>query len=135
MTKKFAVRIRIPQDSSLSSIFYLFNNADLLDICDQMGINASFLGYVDNVNILVYEKSSKKNYITLEIIHKKCEKWTNQLLHKNKLIHLSKSFQFNMSAVTSLKSAILSIGSWLADQDSSCLLSLLLNMTSHGYQV
>ena len=49
----------------------------------------------------------KENCATLEIIHKKCEKWASRhgavfALHKYELIHLSRSFQFNMSATVTI---------------------------------
>ena len=107
MTKEFAVRTGISQGSSLSSILYLFYNADLLDICNWFGTNASSLGFVDDINILAYGKNTEENYTTLEIIHKKCEKWADRhgavfAPHKYELIHLSRSSQFNMSATVTI---------------------------------
>lgn len=55
-----------------------FYNADFLDICDRPGTNTSALGFVDDVNVLAYGKSTEENYRTLETIHKKCEKWASR---------------------------------------------------------
>ena len=77
-TEVFEVHTGIPQGSPVSPILYLFYNADLLDICKRPGTRTSGLGFVNNVNILAYSTSIKKNCKTLERLHKECEKWANR---------------------------------------------------------
>ena len=76
-TGRFAVRTGIPQGSILSSILYLFYNADLYEICERPGTNTSAIGFVDDANILAYGKSTEENCKTLESIHRQCEKWAS----------------------------------------------------------
>ncbi len=49
---KCSVNINISQDSSLSSILYLFYNANLLKACDNIKLRTSFTDFVNDVNIL-----------------------------------------------------------------------------------
>ena len=110
--KKFVVRTGISQGSPLSSILYLFYNANFFDICNWPGTNASSLGFVDDVNILAYGKSTKENYTLLEIIYKKYKKWANQhravfASHKYELIYLLRSSQFNMSVNVTIDTQVI----------------------------
>lgn len=110
-TEQFAVRTGIPQGSPLSPILYLFYNADLLEICDRPGINASSLGFVDDANMLAYGKSTEENCSILESIYKKCERWATRrgavfAPHKYELIHLSRSSRFNMTATVTINTQV-----------------------------
>ena len=114
VTKEFTVRTGISQGSLLSPILYLFYNADLFNICNWPKTNTSSLGFVDNVNIFAYRKSTKENCTMLEIIYKNCEKWANWhgavfAPHKYELIHLSRSSQFNMSATVTIDTQIIKL--------------------------
>jgi hypothetical protein len=53
----FAIFTNISQNSSVSFLLYLFYNANLLKMCDRLDINTRFFEYVDDVNILTYDKS------------------------------------------------------------------------------
>ena len=109
----FEVRTGIPQGSPISPILYLFYNADLLDICERPGTNTSAIGFVDDINVLAYGKSTEENCKTLEGIHKKCERWA--IRHgsvfapkKYELIHLSRNpKKFNMTAVVKIENSII----------------------------
>ena len=113
VTGIFEVRTGIPQGSPISPILYLFYNADLLDICERPGTNTSALGFVDDINVLAYGKSTEENCKMLEEIHKKCEKWA--IRHgsvfapkKYELIHLSRNpKKFNMSTVVRIENSII----------------------------
>jgi hypothetical protein len=74
----FSMQTKISQSSSLFLILYLFYNADLLKMCDRLEINTRSLKYVDDVNILVYEKSTNENCRNLERVHKLCERWATR---------------------------------------------------------
>jgi len=73
MMMKRSVNINISQDSLLSSILYLFYNADLLKACDNIRLKISFTNFINDVNILTYEKFMKRNCKVLSEIYDKCE--------------------------------------------------------------
>jgi hypothetical protein len=70
------MQIEISQNFSFSSILYLFYNVDLLKMCNRLETNTKSFEYVDDVNILIYEKSIDENCRNLERMHKLCERWT-----------------------------------------------------------
>ncbi len=74
--ESFSMQIEISQKSSFFSILYLFYNVDLLKMCNKLETNTRSFEYVDDVNILIYEKSIEENCRNLERMHKLCERWT-----------------------------------------------------------
>ncbi len=75
MIESFLMQIEISQNSSFFSILYLFYNVDLLKMCNKFETNTKFFEYVDDVNILIYEKNIDENCRNLERMHKLCERW------------------------------------------------------------
>jgi len=102
-TMKRSVNINILQDSLLLSILYLFYNADLLKACDDIRLKTSFTDFINDVNILIYEKFMKCNCKVLSEIYDRCEQWSK--MHNiefsktnHELIHFTKiSKWFNMN--------------------------------------
>ncbi len=72
-TTKRIINVDISQSSFLLSIFYLFYNTDLLETCDNIKLQISSTRFVDNVNILTYNKLIKRNYKVLDKIYNKYE--------------------------------------------------------------
>ncbi len=103
MMMKRSVNINISQDSLLSSILYLFYNAELLKACDNIRLKISFTNFINDVNILTYEKFMKRNCKVLSEIYDRCEQWSKMynikfLKIKHKLIHFIRTFKwFNMN--------------------------------------
>jgi hypothetical protein len=64
----------ILQGSRMSPILYLFYNADLLDICENVTLRTSRSGFINNINIIVHSKSAEQNCKNLKRIHHICEK-------------------------------------------------------------
>jgi len=73
MMIKCNVNINISQDFLLSSILYLFYNVNLLKACDDISLRTSFTDFINNVNILIYEKFMKCNCRVLSEIYDRCE--------------------------------------------------------------
>ena len=102
MTKKCSVNINISQDSLLSSILYLFYNVNLLEACDNIKLKTNFINFVNDINILTYEKFTKRNCRVFNEIYDRCKQWSKThdikfLMTKHKLIHFMKiSKWFNM---------------------------------------
>jgi hypothetical protein len=93
---QFTMQTSIFQKFSFSLILYLFFNTDLLKIINKLDIAAFDLRFVDDVNILTYEKSIENNCKSLKIIHRAYEKWTvrHKIVFasiKYELIHLTRS--------------------------------------------
>jgi Reverse transcriptase (RNA-dependent DNA polymerase) len=66
------VSVGIPQGSLISPILYLFYNADLLESCESLRLRTSIIGFIDDVNILMYSESIKQNCKKLAKIHVEC---------------------------------------------------------------
>jgi hypothetical protein len=66
--------IETSQNSSFFLILYLFCNVDLLKMCDKLNVNINFLRYIEDANILIYDKNTNENCRNLEKMHNLCEK-------------------------------------------------------------
>jgi hypothetical protein len=92
------------------SILYLFYNVDILKMCNKFETNTRFFEYVDNVNILIYEKSIEENCRNFEKMHKLCERWTIRhefvfVFIKYELIHfIENSKKFDMTITIKIDS-------------------------------
>jgi len=102
MMMKCSVNINISQNSSLLLILYLFYNANLLEACDNIKLRTNFTNFVNDINILTYEKFMKCNCRVLSGIYNRCKQWSKMhdikfLMTKHKLIHFMKTSKwFNM---------------------------------------
>ncbi len=100
---KHNVNVDILQDSSLSSILYLFYNINLLKACDDIKLKTSFTNFINDINILIYKKFIKCNCKVLNKIYDRCEQWSKThdikfLKTKHKLIHFTRIFKwFNIN--------------------------------------
>ncbi len=73
MIIKHSVNVNISQDSLLSSILYLFYNANLLKACDDIKLRTNFTDFVNDVNILTYKEFIKCNCKVLSEIYNRCK--------------------------------------------------------------
>ena len=98
----------ISQRFSLSSMLYLFYNANLLKVCDDIKLRINVTEFVNDINILTYNESTKRNCQILRQIYDKYEKWAQQYnskfaKSKHKLIHFSRtSKRYNMNVSLTL---------------------------------
>jgi len=73
MMMKCSVNVDILQDSSLSSILYLFYNANLLEACNDIKLRINFTNFMNDINILIYKEFMKCNCRVLSEIYDRCE--------------------------------------------------------------
>ncbi len=73
MMMKCSMNVDISQDSLLSSILYLFYNVNLLKACDDIRLRTSFTDFINDINILIYEKFMKRNCKVFSKIYDRCK--------------------------------------------------------------
>src|SRR2546430_1737785 len=66
------ILMKISQNSLLFLIFFLIYNMKLLEICNLIRKKISSIEFMNNINMLAYERFTKNNYKQLEKIHEKC---------------------------------------------------------------
>ena len=99
----------------MSFILYLFFNAGLLKLIDKLKIKITTINFVNNINLLIYKKFTKKNYIILKHIHFVCIWWTKChdtifIFKKYELIHLShKTKHFNMRVTMKISDVVVKL--------------------------
>jgi len=72
-TTKQTINVDILQNSSLLLILYIFYNIDLLKTCNNIKLRISSIEFVDNINILTYNKLTKRNCKILNKIYSRFE--------------------------------------------------------------
>ena len=93
----------ISQRFLISSILFLFFNASLIKKCEVLKIKIEVLDFVDDINILVYDRFTEEICRTLSKIHNVCAKWARThdatfASEKYELTHFTrKSKRFNMT--------------------------------------
>lgn len=98
----------IPQGSPVSPILFLFFNANLIEDCQAQGLAISTLGFVDDINILAYGRSTEANCRTLKTAHDTCLRWARThgaafAPEKYELVHFTRTpRRFDMTAALPL---------------------------------
>jgi hypothetical protein len=101
------VNVDILQKSSMSSILYLFYNANLLKLFEQSSRKMIVIDFVNDINILIYDINTINNCKLLKKMHDHCLLWNRRheivfALIKYELIHLTRNIaKFDMQ--TSIK--------------------------------
>jgi hypothetical protein len=101
------VNVDISQKSSMSSILYLFYNANLLKLLEQSSRKMIVIDFVNDINIFIYDISTISNCRLLKKMHEHCLLWNRRhevvfASIKYELIHLTKNIaKFDMQ--TSIK--------------------------------
>lgn len=95
-SRDYAIGTGIPQGSPLSPILYLFYNADLIDVCNQEP-NTMSTGYIDDVAILTWGRTTEETCNTLSRVLGKAQHWANTHASifapdKFQLTHFTRSF-------------------------------------------
>ncbi len=73
----------IPQGSPVSPILFLFFNMELVEWCARSGYKATAIGFMDDVNILAYSRSTEGNCRTLERVHAGCLAWAVDIVDQD----------------------------------------------------
>ena len=68
------VHADISQESFILLIFFLFFNISLIKKCKTLKIKMKVLEFINDINILIYDKSNKEICRTLNKIHEVCVK-------------------------------------------------------------
>ncbi len=103
----------ISQRSFISSILFLFFNASLIEKCEALRIKIEVLDFVNDINILVYDRFTEEICRTLSKAHDVCAKWAR--IHdatfaseKYKLTHFTrKSKRFDMMTSIQIESSVI----------------------------
>ena len=101
---KHTTNVDISQNSLFFPILYLFYNANLFKTCDDVKLRFNFIEFVDDINILTYNKFTKRNCEILKKRWNKIVEWTKQYDFKfnepkHELIHFIRiSRKYNISA-------------------------------------
>ena len=103
----------ISQESLISLIFFLFFNASLIEKCKELKIKIEVFNFVNDINILVYDRFIEEICKTLSKTHDVCAKWawthdTTFASEKYELTHfIRKSRKFNMMTSIQIKSSVI----------------------------
>ena len=108
MTKR-RISVNTSQNSSFFLMLYLFYNVDLLKSCENVRLRFNVIEFVNNINILTYSESTKRNCEIWKKTWNKAVEWTKK--HdfkfnewKHELIHFSKtSKKYNINVNITLK--------------------------------
>ena len=106
---KRRISVNISLNSLFFSILYLFYNANLLKSCENIKLRFNVIKFVNDINILMYNKTTKWNCEILKKTWNKIVEWAKRYdfkfnERKHKLIYFLKiSKKYNMNANIILK--------------------------------
>jgi len=101
------------QEFLISLIFFLFFNVSLIEKCKALRIKIEVLDFVNDINILVYDRFIEEICKTLSKTHDICAKWawthnTTFASEKYKLTHFTrKSRKFNITTSIQIESSMI----------------------------
>ena len=89
------VETGIPQGSPVSPILFLFFNAPLIEECSKAKLPIQVGGFVDDIHLLAYSRSTERNCEVLTKAHEICLRWAEThgasfAPSKYELIHLTR---------------------------------------------
>jgi len=113
MSNMREINADISQRFLISSILFLFFNASLIKKCEALRIKIEVLNFINDINILVYDKFTEEICRTLSKAHNICAKWA--CIHdatfaseKYKLMHFTRKLKrFNMTINIQIESSII----------------------------
>ena len=111
------INANISQKFLISSILFLFFNVSLIEKCEVLKIKIKVLDFINNINILVYNKFTEEICKTLSKAHNVCAKWARThdatfASEKYELTHFTrKSKRFNMTTSIQIESSVIKLKS------------------------
>ncbi len=111
------INANILQKSFISSILFLFFNISLIEKCKALKIKIEMLNFINDINILAYDRFIEEICITLSKVHDVCTKWacTHDVTfasEKYELTHfIRKSKRFDMMISIQIKSSVIKLKS------------------------
>ncbi len=111
------VNADISQKFLISSILFLFFNASLIEKCETLEIKIKVLDFVNDINILIYDKITESICKSLSRAHNICAKWAwtydaTFASEKYELTHfICKSKRFDMTVSLCIENSIIKLKS------------------------
>ncbi len=105
------------QDSLISSILFLFFNVSLIEKCKALRIKIKVLNFINDINILIYNRFIEEICKTLSKIYNICMKWAwihdaTFASEKYELTHFTrKSRKFDMMTSIQIESSMIKLKS------------------------
>ncbi len=89
------VETGIPQGSPISPILFLFFNTPLIEECKKLKLLIQVGGFIDDVHLLAYSRSTKRNYEVLDKAYEVCLRWAKTYRasftpKKYELVHMTR---------------------------------------------
>ena len=133
------VNADILQEFLISSIFFLFFNASLIKKCKALKIKIEVLDFINDINILIYDKITESICKTLSWAHNVCIKWAwihnaTFASEKYEFTHFTcKSKRFNMTVNLHIENLIIKLKSnvWVLEVQ----LNIKLQWDLHLHQI
>ncbi len=107
------INVNISQRSFISSILFLFFNASLIEKCEALKIKIEVLDFINDINILVYDRFTEEICRTLSKAHDVCAKWActhdaTFASEKYELMHFTRKLKrFNMMINIQIESSVI----------------------------
>ncbi len=139
MSTMCKINADISQEFLILSILFLFFNASLIEKCKTLKIKIEVLNFVNNINILVYDKFIEEICKTLSKIHDVCAKWawTHDAMfasEKYEFTHFTRKLKkFNMMISIQIKSSVIKSKSDM--QVLKVWLNMKLQLDVHLWQI
>ncbi len=117
MSDMHKINANILQRFFISSIFFLFFNASLIKKCKALRIKIEVLNFINDINILTYNRFIEEICRTLSKVHNVCAKWvcthdTTFISEKYEFTHfIRKSKRFNIMISIQIKSSVIKLKS------------------------